>query len=55
MSFFYLQGFQSKSLDSFYKLYDILRIEKPQLVAIPVSKEDYDDKYLKVMSHPKFR
>lgn len=55
MSFFYLQGFQSKSLESFYKLYDILKIEKPQLVAIPVSKEDYDEKYLKVMSHPKFR
>jgi hypothetical protein len=55
MSFFYLQGFKSKSIESFYRLYDIMKIEKPQLVAIPVSKEDYDDKYSKVISHPKFR
>ena len=55
MSFFYLQGFKSKNLDSFYKLHDVLSIEKPQLVALPISKEDYDEKYLKVIHHPKFR
>ena len=55
MSFFYLQGFKSKNLDSFYKLHDVLSIEKPQLVALPISKDDYDEKYLKVIHHPKFR
>lgn len=55
MSFFYLQGFQPESIDSFYTLHKILEIEKPNIVALPISKEDYEKKYLKAMAHPKFR
>jgi hypothetical protein len=41
MSFFYLQGFESESIDSFITLKKILDIEKPNIVALPISKSDY--------------
>ena len=55
MSFFYLQGFQSESIESFFQLQKILEIEKPQIVALPISKEEYETKYIKAMAHPKYR
>lgn len=55
MSFFYLMGFKSKDPDSFVTLQSILNIETPQIVAIPLSKDDYEEKYEKAMSHPRFR
>lgn len=42
MSFFYLMGFKSKDPHSFITLQTILNIETPQLVAVPLSKEDYE-------------
>lgn len=55
MSFFYLLGFKSKDPHSFINLQTILNIETPQLVAVPLSKEDYEEKYEKAMGHPRFR
>jgi hypothetical protein len=45
MSFFYLEGFKSKDPNSFITLQSILNIETPQIVAVPLSKEDYEEKY----------
>lgn len=45
MSFFYLMGFKSKDPHSFITLQTILNIENPQIVALPLSKEDYEEKY----------
>jgi hypothetical protein len=55
MSFFYLQGFRSKDPESFVTLQSILNIETPQIVAVPLSKEDFDEKYEKSINHPRFR
>lgn len=55
MSFFYLQGFKQDSLESFYNLRKIMEIEKPNIVALPISKHDYENKYLQAMKHPKYR
>jgi hypothetical protein len=55
MSFFYLQGFKSKDPQSFITLQTILNIEAPQIVALPLSKDDYEEKYEKAMGHPRFR
>lgn len=55
MSFFYLQGFEQESTDSFFTLHKIMEIEKPQIVALPISRDDYENKYLKAMGHPKYR
>lgn len=55
MSFFYLMGFKSKDPESFITLQSILNIETPQIIAVPLSKEDYDEKYEKAMSHPRFK
>ena len=41
MSFFYLQGFQQESVESFFTLHKIMEIEKPQIVALPISHDDY--------------
>ena len=55
MSFFYLQSFKQKSIESFLTMHKILKIEQPNYIALPISKEDYSQKYLKVVGHPKFR
>lgn len=55
MSFFYLLGFEQESVQSFYTLRKILEIQKPNIIALPISREDYEKKYLKAMAHPKFR
>ena len=55
MSFFYLCGFKSKDPHSFITLQTILNIENPQIVALPLSKEDYEEKYEKALGHPRFR
>lgn len=55
ISFFYLQGFHPKSIESFFTMQKILEIEKPNMVVLPISKDDYEEKYLKVMKHPKYR
>jgi hypothetical protein len=54
MSFFYLQGFKQGDPESFYKLKQILRIAKPNIVVLPLSQEEAGEKYAKVMKHPKF-
>lgn len=41
MTFFYLQGFEQRKLDSFYKFYDILGVAKPKFIALPISAEEY--------------
>jgi len=54
MSFMYLQGYNKKDLDSFFTLYDILQLSKPNLVAIPLSKKEAQDEYMKIINGPKF-
>lgn len=41
MSFLYLFGFKSKDPESFITLQSILNLEPPQIVAVPISKEEY--------------
>lgn len=55
MSFFYLMGFKSKEPKSFITLQSILNIEPPQIVAVPLSKDDFEEKYEKALNHPRFR
>jgi hypothetical protein len=45
MSFFYLYGFQPKQPESFVSLQRILGLDTPHIVAVPLSKEDYEEKY----------
>jgi hypothetical protein len=42
MSFFYLYGFKSKDPDGFITLHNILSLEPPQIVAVPISKDEYE-------------
>ena len=55
MSFFVLQGFKSKEPKDFMTLQTILDIERPQVVAVPISKDEYEEKYEKALQHPRFR
>ena len=36
-------------------LQSILNIEKPSIVAVPISKDEYEEKYEKALKHPRFR
>ena len=54
MSFLYLQGYKKKDLDSFFTLYDILQMAKPNLVAIPLSDKEYREKYAVLVQSKKF-
>lgn len=42
MSFFYLHGFAKKDPESFVTLQNILSLEPPQIVAVPISKDEYE-------------
>jgi len=54
MSFLYLQGYKKKDLDSFFTLYEILQMSKPNLVAIPCSEKEYKEKYATLTHSKKF-
>ena len=54
MSFLYLQGFKPLEIDSITTLYDILRIANPKFVALQLSEKEYQEKYVPIISHPRF-
>ena len=54
MSFLYLYGYKQPDIDSFFTLYDMLNLSKPNLVAIQLSEKEYQNTYTKIMSNPKF-
>lgn len=54
MSFFYLEGYDQNKPESFLTLYDILRISKPNMVALQISEKEYNEIYQPVVLHPKF-
>lgn len=54
MSFFYLESYDKQDTDSFFTMYDILKIGKPNIVALQISDKDYNDIYLPATRHPKF-
>ena len=39
MSFFYLYGFEPKNANSFITLQNILSLEQPQIVSVPISRD----------------
>lgn len=56
MSFFYLIGYkQDSDYESFFTLYDTLKIAKPNMVAVPLSKEEYEKSYKRVIESQKFK
>lgn len=54
MSFLYLEGYKKNDLNSFFTLYDILQLAKPNLVAIPLSEKEYREEFQNIVQGPKF-
>lgn len=54
MSFLYLQGFKPMDMLSLSTLYDILKISKPNYIALQISEKEYQEKYLPTTKHPLF-
>jgi hypothetical protein len=54
MSFFYLQKFRQADPNSFFTLKEILKMSPPNIVVLQLSPEESQEKYEKVMRHPKF-
>lgn len=54
MSFLYLEGYKKNDLDSFFTLYDILHLAKPNVVAIPTSEKQYQEEYAEMTMQPRF-
>lgn len=54
MSFFYVQGFRQADPSSFLTLKEILKLSPPNIVVLQLSPEESEEKYSKVMRHPKF-
>ena len=54
MSFLYLEGYKRKDIDSFFTLYDILQLSKPNLVAVSLSEKEFKESYYPITINPKF-